>query len=530
MQADVPSVYELLQSLLPPPPPVKQQSLLAEQHFPTGPWGSGLRSFSQVIFINHPLSGALLLLAFLLQSPWMALLAVVGVVAANSASRLLNLGQNLRDQGIHGFNGALVGCAAAVLSDFSSLFDAGLIAVLVALGGGLATVMVELWRRRFHHRGDPPALTLPFCLITWGLVTMVNPRMPDNIETVKAAVSTSSMQELALGIPHSFGQVFLCSDLASGWLVLLAVAVASPIAAALGACGALIGMITAMAIGADPAAIAQGLWGYNGTLVAIALGGIFHAPGRRTLAIALLGAGLASLLQALQGRWMSNLPPLTLSFVATTWSLQRLAGGALPALIPVALHAVVTPEEHRKRFLVASELLGSFRHNLRKRIEGTDQNLEIKRPETKLNRSIQHLFAQLDRNHDGNLSLNELRDALAAGEASDDTQLQRTSTLNDQLEATMASMDFNGDGRIDCTEFSQLIQRLQRLREGEERLLLYLMPVDSNGNDRLDQDELDRLLQSIGQPALSTKEQALVFAKQQQSLSWHDFVDRLLLS
>ena len=356
MQADAPSVYELLQALLPAPAPVKRQSLLAERHFQRGPWGSGLRSFSQVIFINHPLSGAVLLLAFLLQSPWMALLAGIGVVAANSASRLLNLGRNLRDQGIHGFNGALVGCAAAVLSDSSSVSYAGLIALLVALGGGLTTVMVELWRRRFHHRGDPPALTLPFCLITWGLVTLVSPRIPDSIEAVKAAASPGSVQALAVGLPHSFGQVFLCSGLASGWLVLLAVAVASPIAAALGACGALIGMITAMAIGADPAAIAQGLWGYNGLLVAIALGGIFHAPGRRTLAIALMGAGLASLLQALQGRWMGNLPPLTLSFVVTTWMMQRLAGRALPALIPVALHAVVSPEEHRKRFLVASEL------------------------------------------------------------------------------------------------------------------------------------------------------------------------------
>ena len=94
----------------------------------------------------------------------------------------------------------------------------------------------------------------------------------------------------------------------------------------------------------------------------------------------------------------------------------------------------------------------------------------------------------------------------------------------------MASMDLKGDGRIDSTEFSQLIQRLQRLREGEERLLLYLMPVDSNGNDRLDQDELGLLLQSIGQAPLTSKEQALVFANKQQSLSWHDFVDRLLLS
>lgn len=45
--------------------------------------------------------------------------------------------------------------------------------------------------------------------------------------------------------------------------------------------------------------------------------------------------------------------------------MQRLAGRALPALIPVALHAVVTPKEHRKQFFVANELLGSFRQNLK---------------------------------------------------------------------------------------------------------------------------------------------------------------------
>ena len=135
-----------------------------------------------------------------------------------------------------------------------------------------------------------------------------------------------------------------------------------------------------------------------------------------------------------------------------------------------------------------------------------------------------------DRNRDGNLSLDELRHALAAEGASDGTQLRRTSSLNDQLAATMASTDLNGDERINHLEFSQLIQRLQRLRQGEERLLLYLMPVDTNGNDRLDPEELDRLLTSIGQPALTSKEQALVFMNQEQSLSWHGFVDRLLLS
>ncbi|WP_415408822.1 EF-hand domain-containing protein [Synechococcus sp. A10-1-5-9] len=210
--------------------------------------------------------------------------------------------------------------------------------------------------------------------------------------------------------------------------------------------------------------------------------------------------------------------------------MQRLAGRALPALIPVALHAVVTPKEHRKQFFVANELLGSFRQNLKQRTESTFSSVGLEQPRTERNYQIQHLFSQLDRNRDGNLSLEELRHALAINEASNGTQPRRTSALNDQLEATIASMDLNADGRIDHNEFNLLIQRRQRLRQEEERLLLYLMPVDTNGNDRLDYDELDRLLTSIGQSPLTSKEQAFVFMGDKQSISWHDFVDRLLLS
>ena len=48
---------------------------------------SVLRSLGQVIFINNPVSGLLLLLALLLQSPWMALFAVTGTVTANLTAR-----------------------------------------------------------------------------------------------------------------------------------------------------------------------------------------------------------------------------------------------------------------------------------------------------------------------------------------------------------------------------------------------------------------------------------------------------------
>ncbi len=533
MPIDDHSLFELLQVLLPPPPPVRRavRGGVFSNRFSLSPWLSWLRSFSQVIFINNPLSGALLLLAFLLGSPWMALLAVVGMAAANLTSSLLGLARNLRDQGIHGFNGVLVGCAGASLVNLGAVQSVGLLVILVGVGGGFTTVLVEVWSRFFHRRGDPPVLTLPFCLVTWCLLILVLPSSSDPIESLQFSAAGGLLQALLLGLPQSFGQVFLCSGLASGFLVLLAVALASPMAAALGAAGAMVGMMTALILsqGADHAAVAQGLWGYNGLLVAIALGGIFHAPGVKSLLMGLAGACLATLLQSLQVSLMSSLPPLTFSFVLTTWLLQRFASQTLPALIPVSLHAVVTPEEHRKRFVVARELLGSFRRNLRQRINGTVQTPGLAPLAPALQTQAQRLFQLIDRDCDGSLSLDELREALLPSRSRDEASEQSLSFLDSQLTATMAAMDLDGDGRIDFAEFSQLIQRLQRLREGEERLLLYLLPVDVNGDDRLDRDELARLLQSLGQTPLTATEQSLVFADQELGLRWRDFVDRLLL-
>ena len=73
-------------------------------------------------------------------------------------------------------------------------------------------------------------------------------------------------------------------------------------------------------------------------------------------------------------------------------------------------------------------------------------------------------------------------------------------------------------------------RRLQLLREGEERLLHYLMPVDGDGNDRLDADELRRLLRSIGQVPLTATEESQLFGATGSALTWRNFVDRLLLT
>jgi urea transporter/Ca2+-binding EF-hand superfamily protein len=544
MPAESPSAFTLLEGLLQPPPaePSRLQRLLPcsgtlmhlndtarRDHRPLLPLLIGLRSLAQVIFINNPLTGALLLAAFLLESPWMAVLAVAGTAAANITSRSLGLERSLRHQGIHGFNGALVGCAGAVLGGGGSMPLAAVWLLLVLLGSCLSTLMLEGWRRRFHRRGDLPPLTLPFCLVTW-LLLLVTGGLPLAPPDPAATPVTGILPALLLGLPRSFGQVFLCAGLGSGGLVLLATALASPLAAGLGLLGAGVAMAGALLLGVAPAAVAQGLWGYNGVLVAIAVGGIFHAPTRRSLVAAVVAAALVTPVAFVLRAVLPGLPPLTLGFVLTTWILQLAVRRTLPALIPVSLHAVVTPEEHRERYRVARGVLRSFRANLRRRLDGRPPDPITDAATDPESQRIRLLFRRLDRDGDGTLSLAELRGGLPSTGLAEAAEAAHGSAIGTQLERILDAMDLDRDGRVDLQEFTELIVRLQRLRQEEERLLLYLMPADADGDDRLDVAELARLLASIGEPPLTAGEQHLVFGSSAGGLSWRDFVDRLLLT
>ncbi len=203
---------------------------------------SAMRSVGQVIFINNPISGLLLLLALLAQTPVMGLFAALGVATANLTAQAIGCDRGARRNGIYGFNGALAGSAV------------------------LNTLLLEHLGRWLVRRLGVPPLTLPFCLVTWLMLAVVmalhHPAMDLLAGTIPAAQGPGAAV-LLLGVVRGFGQVFLCPSLASGLLVLGAVAAGSPLAALIG------------------------LGSYNGILTAIALGGTFYATTRGSILNAL---------------------------------------------------------------------------------------------------------------------------------------------------------------------------------------------------------------------------------------------------
>lgn len=536
--------YELLQGFLKAEPPGRSglEHLLPSSgtlpgitrlggHHPLAHTLVGwLRSCGQVIFINNPLSGLLLLLAMALQSFWAAALTLLGIVAAHLVARAIGADRQARRNGIYGFNGALVGGAVAALADHGTAIPSLAWLLLTVLGAGLTTLLVHgLGRWLVRVVGLPP-LTLPFCLVTWSLLLLAAALAHPELKLLQASPPESvsgPLVALLQAIPKGFGQVFFCSNLLSGSLVLLAVVVASPMAGLVGVAGALVGGLTGLGLGAPAADVAQGLWSFDGVLTAIAVAGVFYPLNRLSLGAGLAGAALGSLLmvplgsllQAVTGR---PLPVLTLPFIVSTALLLLLLKRMVPTLIPVGLHSILTPEEHRRRFDVARRLMGDFRRQLRGALAGDRHPSLLARAEPALVTELETLFASLDQDQNRRLSVAELAEGLGVGAADG-------AVGTDQLATVLQASDLDGDGSVDAVEFSELLLRLRRLHEGEERLLQYLLPIDGDGNDHLDPAELNRLLRSVGQAPLEPAEQSHVFGAQLQGLTWKQLLDRLLL-
>ena len=175
----------------------------------------------------------------------------------------------------------------------------------------------------------------------------------------------------------------------------------------------------------------------------------------------------------------------------TSLAMMLVIRWSLPSLLPVALHAVFTPEEHRRRYAVSRDLLADFRQRLGNAAAGGHRFLtpspSLATPNHGLAEDqeaaaeLRRLFRQLDRNGNGRLSVAELATGLMQRRRGGRADLINRN-LFQRLRQVLAEMDVDGDGAVDEAEFTALMLRLQRLSEGEDRLMRYLMPVDVNGD------------------------------------------------
>ncbi|MEM9088024.1 MAG: urea transporter [Cyanobacteria bacterium P01_F01_bin.53] len=492
-----------------------------------------LRGVGQVIFVNNPFSGLLILLALFIQSSWVGALALVGVLAATLTAIGLQLDRETTRNGIFGYNGLLVGAALATFSDPGVGAGYGGWVLLTIIFASLTTVMMKTLGVWWAKTVNTPPLTLPFCILTLVCLALVNwlPQPWFQLATAGGAAPETTLTgaRLAAALPIGVGQVFLAGKLISGLLILLAVALCTPLGALVGIIGGGLGLLAGLLLGIAPNTIYAGLWGYNAVLCAMAIGGIFYAPNLKSIVIggvtaflsAMLGGGLGLLFGTL------GLPALTVSFCLATIGCFVLLQRSLPSLVPVALHAITSPEEHRYRYQAARKIITNFRTQLTGALAKERRFYLFEQASTALKGELRYLFNLIDTDQSETLSTQELSEhlqQLSNGKG-------KKGTSDGDLTYLFSCMDVDGNGTVDFKEFCELMLRHRQLMANYNAFVTYFLPIDANDDDAIGLDEMNVAMASVGTQPLSEQEAA--YLTQQvgdRPLTWNRFIEMLLVT
>lgn len=488
-----------------------------------------LRGIGQVIFVNNPLSGLLILIALFIQSPWVGVMSVVGLVASTVSAILLNLNRDSLRNGIFGYNGILVGAALATFGasgngNWNPLWLMGAI-----IFSTLTTLLIKTVGVWFASNLKFPPLTLPFIAATL-LFLVIAVWMPQPVYTLGTTPTPPPMLEpinwsqVATSVPIGFGQVFLMDKFVAGVLVLAAVAWCTPIGAAVGLLGGVSGTLAALIVGIRPDTISAGLCSYNAILTAMAISGVFFAPNLRSLLAGIFMAFFSTILGGILSHIFTlvNLPILTLPFCLVTIGGFRFLQQTLPSLVPVPLHAIASPEEHCQRYLVAKDILSTFRRQMKGAMAGTPHLYLFESASASTKGNIEYLFNAIDTDFSNTLSANELAEHLR--------QVKR-GISQQELDYLFRCLDIDGSGEIDLAEFGELLLRQQRLMSNYQYFITYFIPIDANQDDVISIDEMNLAFASVGESPLSVKEVNFLYRRMNgEAMTWNRFIEVLLVT
>ncbi|XP_053313947.1 urea transporter 1 isoform X2 [Spea bombifrons] len=312
-----------------------------------------LRGTSQVMFVNNPLSGLLIVIGLFLQNQWWAIAGCLGTAVSTLTALILSQDRSAIAAGLYGYNGTLVGLLMAVFSDKGDWYWWLLLPVTVmsmtcpVLTSALASVLGK-W--------DLPVFTLPFniavCLhiAATGHYNVFFPTVAiQPIDSVPNITWSDVQVPLLLkAVPVGVGQVYGCDNAWTGGIFLVALFVSSPIICMHAGIGSALGMLAGLSVAAPFEKIYFGLWGYNPVLACIAVGGMFYALTWQSHLLAIscalfcayLGAALANMMAVF------GLPSCTWPFCLSALIFLLITTNN-PAIYKMPLSEVTYPEANR---------------------------------------------------------------------------------------------------------------------------------------------------------------------------------------
>lgn len=294
------------------------------------------RGVGQVLFLNSPASGMILLGGLAVGDPYLAVLATTGAATATTTAHVSGLDKTALADGLWGYNGCLVGCAAAVFVNplpavgWTAAASAGLATTVV---GSAATPFVAAALK--PALGSVPQFTLAFNMVTLSMLLRSRPLLPsaEDTPTEVATNATSSIADVLLHAPwQGISQIFVVESTLTGTAILGGIAYYSRGLAAHTILGSSVGAATGAMLGADMSSLTIGLWGFNSALTSLGVGVFFvHSPHAMMLSAggAAATASVFGAMSTVFGTYGS--PCLTLPF-CLTMSGCYLLGSAIPGL------------------------------------------------------------------------------------------------------------------------------------------------------------------------------------------------------
>lgn len=315
----------------------------------TGAWRNNaigvIRAYATILFLNHPVSGLIILLATLF-FPNLGIAGLIGAVTGLIVACFLNFPQI--KSGMHIYNSLLVGLS---LGAFFKL-DYYLV-MLIILGAVLAVFLTVALAAALWRNNQLPVLSLPFVIVAMTMAFAA--RSYQSLEYYAAPYITSG-DFINVGVDtylSAMGAIFFMANPFVGLVLVLIIAIHSRYLALLSVAGYVVGYVLLVFLTGNINPNLAAWSGFNFALTAMAVGGIFTIPGIHGFVFAMVAAALAALVTtALQNLLLGyGLPVMAFPFLITTITvlaaLRQRVGLSAPYLAPMPALPEVNYERAR---------------------------------------------------------------------------------------------------------------------------------------------------------------------------------------
>ena len=259
------------------------------------------RGISQIFLLNNVITGILFLAGAFYNSWLIGIGAVIGVLAGTFTALLFKYKRDDINQGLYGYNGALVGLATVYFFGFSMPS-----VIALFFGAILSSIIMHFMIKR-----KLPPFTAPFIISTWIVMAIM---LTLKIMPLKAAqLPNASNLEIIPALSRGIGQVMFQENIFAGIILFIGILVCSRISALYALLGTAIGVVVACVCSFPLSMINIGLFGFNGVLCGIAF------SNKKWSSLILAMASIVISIFLIYGMVNLGIITLTSPFVLSAW-------------------------------------------------------------------------------------------------------------------------------------------------------------------------------------------------------------------